>query len=271
MPRKKTTRLPTQGDAFAVPLDDGRYSVCRVILDASSEAAKRWKSKCVLVACSAWIGTAIPKSDDPALRPVLCLTHHSWAGKREMVWISDPVPDGFIPLGRIQPTPDETATECSTFGGWSSMAIQPLMQWRWDNDRAAVLEEDKETDVKAIEDRKKAEAQRQAYLARVTLTDLLNHEFFPRWEDHTPAKAIRESRNLMVTTVRSLIELGESASEEERKAVLRLCIETFNKLDAKLRFIETVEREDICEEFEAIVHACGLGRYENLADEWREW
>jgi hypothetical protein len=105
----------------------------------------------------------------------------------------------------------------------------------------------------------------------VTLQDLLNHKFFPRWKGHPPAKAIRESRNLMASTVRKLLELGESASEDERKAVLQACIESFNQLDAKLKFIATIEREDICEEFEAIVHACGLGRYENLADECHDW
>jgi hypothetical protein len=42
-------------------------------------------------------------------------------------------------------------------------------------------------------------------------------------------------------------------------------------LDAEKRFIETVEREDICDEFEAIVHACGLGNYKDLADRWRDW
>ena len=54
-------------------------------------------------------------------------------------------------------------------------------------------------------------------------------------------------------------------------AVLQECIEAFNALDAELHFIETGEREDICEEFEAIVHACGLGGHEDLADRWREW
>jgi hypothetical protein len=188
-----------------------------------------------------------------------------------MVWISDPVPDEFIPLGRIPPTPEETATECGAFSGWASMALQPLLQWRWDNDRAAVLEEDKENNAKAVALREKAAAERRAYLAGVTLTDLLTHEFFPGWEDYPPAEAARASRDLMTTTVRHLISLGESASEEERRAVLRWCIESFNELDARLVFIETVEREDICEEFEAIVHACGLGPYADLADEWREW
>lgn len=90
-------------------------------------------------------------------------------------------------------------------------------------------------------------------------------------DNNLPAEAIRASRDLMAATVRRLVDLGESTGEEDRKAVLRACIESFNELDAKLRFIETVARADICEEFEAIVHASGLGRYEDLADEWREW
>jgi hypothetical protein len=188
-----------------------------------------------------------------------------------MAWISDPVPEEFIPLGRIPPTPEETATDCGTFSGWASMALQPLLQWRWDHERAAVLEEDKKNNAKAVALREKAAAERRAYLAGVTLTDLLSHEFFPRWEDYPPTEAARASRDLMAATVRRLIDLGEAASEEARKAILRACIESFNELDAKLGFIETVEREDICEEFEAIVHACGLGRYADLADEWREW
>jgi hypothetical protein len=271
MPRKKTVQLPSQGDAFAVPLADGRYSVCRVILDASSEAARQNKSACVLVASSAWIGAEVPKCDDPALRPILCLTHHASDGERVLLWVSDPVPAEFIPLGRIPPTPEEAAFECDSFSGWAYLAFQSLRQWRWDHDRAAVLEEDQAKKAKAGEKRQQAEAQRQADLARVTLSDLANHKFFPRWKGHPAAKAVRESRDLMASTVRRLIELGESASEDERKAVLQACIESFNELDAKLKFIATIEREDICEEFEAIVHACGLGRYENLADEWRDW
>lgn len=271
MARKKVTPLPSQGDAFAVPLDDGRYSVCRVLLDASSDAAKQWNAHCVLVACSAWIGAEVPQPDDPALRPILCLTHHSWAGKREMAWISDPVPDEFIPIGRIPPTPEEMATTCGTFSGWASMALQPLLQWRWDHDRAAVLAEDKVKQAETAVLREKAAAERRAYLAAVTLADLSAHEFFPRWEEYPPEEPARASRALMSTTVRRLIELGETASEEERRAVLRGCIESFNELDARLGFIATIEREDICEEFEALVHACGLGRYADLADEWREW
>lgn len=271
MPRKKPTPFPSPGDAFAAPLGDGRYTVCRVILDATSDAARRWNVPGVLVACSAWVGGDIPRPDDPALRPILRRTHHSWAGALEMAWVAEPVPPDFVPLGRIPPTAEEVATPCGTFSGWSAMAEQALMQWRWDQERAAVLEEDKVKQAEAAVLREKAAAARRAYLAGVTLAELSARAFFPRWKANPPAKAARASRDLMAATVRRLTELGEAAGEEERRAVLRACIGSFNELDARLRFIDTVVREDICEEFEAIVHACGLGRYVDLADEWREW
>ncbi|WP_013627107.1 hypothetical protein [Rubinisphaera brasiliensis] len=272
MPRKKKVSLPAQGDAFAVPLNDGRYSVCRVLLDAGSEPAKQWKSECVLVACSAWIGSEIPNADDPALRPILHLTHHSWSGKREVLWISDSVPDGFIPIGSIPPTPEEKEIESASFGGWPSMAIQPLAQWRWDNDRSSVLAEDEIKEKEEVQKRQGTRQVRGEYLANITLEELRNRLFFPRWDEYPPKKAIRASRRIMSNTVQQLIDLGLAAPESDRMAILQDCIERFNAIDCEMEhFIETVEREDICEEFEAIVHACGLCAHVDLADQWRDW
>jgi len=98
----------------------------------------------------------------------------------------------------------------------------------------------------------------------VTLDDLRGHTFFANWKDYPPLKVIRASRKVMAITVEALVELGPRASESNRMAILQRCIESFNILDAKMHFIETVEREDICEEFEAIVHACGLGAHKDL-------
>jgi hypothetical protein len=72
----------------------------------------------------------------------------------------------------------------------------------------------------------------------------------------------------MADTVHELIELSKAASEEERLQVLEKCIESFNSLNGDQDFIATLEREDICDEFEAIVHA---SPDEPLVDEWREW
>jgi len=272
MPRKKKVQLPAEGDAFAVPLDDGRYSVCRVLLDADSEPAKDWKFDCVLVACSEWIGSEIPKADDPALRPILHLTHHSWSGKREVLWISDSVPDEFVPIGLIQPTCEEKEIGSVSFGGWPSMAIQPLAQWRWDNDRDSVLAEDGIKEKKEAQNRQREQQDREDYLANITLEELRDHQFFPQWDEYPPKKAIRASRRIMTGTIQQLLDLGRAAPELDRMAILQDCIERFNSIDAEMgHFIETVEREDICEEFEAIVRACGLGAHEDLADQWRDW
>lgn len=75
----------------------------------------------------------------------------------------------------------------------------------------------------------------------------------------------------MTETVDRLQELGPNSAQADRMKVLQRCIESFNELDAQSYFIETVEREDICWEFEAIVRACGLGAHKDLADKWRDW
>lgn len=269
---RKIVQLPAIGDAFAVPLDDGRYSVCRVLLDVNSDPAKQWNSDRVLAACSAWIGDEIPDAHNPDLRPILDLTHHSWSGKCAVLWVCDSVPDEFVHIGLIPPTSEEQAIECGSFGGWLFMAIQPLAQWRWDNDRSSVLAEDEIKKSEAAQRLQREQQDRVNYLAHVTLAELLDHHFFPRWDEYPPQKAIHASRHIMTDTVQRLLDIGSTAPESERMAILQDCIERFNTIDAELDdFIETVERENICEEFEAIVHACGLGAHEDLADQWRDW
>lgn len=272
MTRKKVYRLPAPGDAFAVPLADGRYSVCRVLhTDTSKGSRKAPTSPCVLVACSKWIGDEIPNVKDRKLRPILRLTHHSWRGDHEIVWISSSVPKEFIPIGKIPPTEKEAQRKCLTYGGWASMVIQPLMQWRWDNDRTAVLTEDAVKLESIAKVQKSKNLLRNKRLTNVKLTELATHNFFPNWKGVVLAKLADKSRQIMKSAVENLIALGSLPSKKDRLSVLQSCIESFNELNEKQQFIETVERDDICEEFEAIVHACGLGRHKNLADRWRDW
>lgn len=270
--KRKKLPLPAEGAAFAVPLEDGRFSVCRVIRVTTSDEAKKHGEESVLVACSAWIGDAVPDSRDPALRPILILTHHKWNYIPEILWISVPPPDDFIPIGSIESTPEEKTNECLTFGGWGSAQIQPMAQWRWDNERNSVLADDRIQDKEGSHKRQREQQDRETYLANITLEELRDQEFFVRWNECPPPKAIHASRRIMRDTVQQLLELGRTAQESERMVILQRCIEQFNSIDAEMdHFIATVEREDICEEFEAIVHACGLGAHRNLADEWRDW
>ena len=264
MPRKKKNVTPlAEGDAFAFPLEDGRYSVCRVLLEQKPDGSPP------LIACSEWIGDHVPDADDPALRPILHLTHHANNGRPLVMLISDELPDDFVPIGEIKPTTDETEIPCSSHGYWDSITCQPLAQWRWDNDRDAVLAGDVVKEREQTQLLHAAEQQRRSYLENVTLGHLANEPFFTNWKGVLPADAIRESRKVMRDTVKQL--LGQGASEQDRLGVLRRCIEAFNAVDGELQFIDTEARNDIYSEFAAVAHACDIPDCTEEIFELRRW
>lgn len=114
------------GDAFAVPLEGGRFAVCRVL-------AVNERGDMVLVANADWIGQRVPEAQDPALRSVLRLTHHSWGGRPSAAWVSSAPPEEFIPIGNIPPQTDGDALPQPGTGGWAYFRIQPQEQWLWDH------------------------------------------------------------------------------------------------------------------------------------------
>jgi hypothetical protein len=271
MGRKKKIVLPVEGSAFAFPAGDGRFAVCRVLVGATETHPDKRGFDSILIASSDWLGDSVPSVDEPAIRSILAPTHHAWDGRPNVVWAYDEPPPELVPIGHLGPTGKEKKMRCAVHGSWKSVMIQPLLQWRWDHEREAVLAEDAQKENSALVTRKKEQRVRNKYLESVTLEDLRTHVFFRRWTDYPSAKVIAASRAIMSRTVKDLLVLGSQASEAERMAVLQTCIELFNEIDAKQGWIETIEREAICEEFEAIVHACGLGHYKDLADEWRDW
>ena len=272
MATKKRTRLPSTGAAFAFPIGDGKYSVCRVLLDQDSKRSKKDGGHSILVAWSAWFGSRIPSVDEPELRPILHPTHHAWESEPCVVWVSAQVPAEYILIGNIVPTLKEQNIPCRGFGRWEGQTGQALLQWRWDHEREAVLAEEAAEVGREAQARKQALQERERYLNQVTLEELRERVFFPSWDTYPPRDVIDASRRIMTNTVERLLLLGKQAPEEHRMEVLRECIESFNKLDSqKDHFIETVEREDICKEFEAIAYAAGFGSVEDLADRWRDW
>ncbi|MGA2233809.1 MAG: hypothetical protein ABSH22_23120, partial [Tepidisphaeraceae bacterium] len=101
----------------------------------------------VLAAVSEWIGDAVPKADNPALRPILYLSHHGfrWENPPCILWVFGPIPRDFTSIGNIAPTSAEEKVVNDSpvgFAHWTYLTFQPLHQWRWDNDREAVLAED---------------------------------------------------------------------------------------------------------------------------------
>lgn len=272
------------GNVYLMPLADGRLGVCRVI---KREAAPRGRAQLgsilvvaspwigldsFLVVASPWIGRAPPELTEPRLRDILILTHHSWDNHPEALWTIDPLPGSFKLLGVVEPSPNEELMQCPSFGEWSTLALQVLLQWRWDNDREALLEEDAEEEKRRTVERATEARRRREYLEDLTLEALRRKKWLKTWTSFPPAKATSACRKNFRDTVDALIRLGPEAKREEVLAILQACIERFNSLDATMgHFIETVEREILCEEFEEIAHAAGLGESEDLADKWREW
>jgi hypothetical protein len=272
VPRSKKQSLPEAGAAFMFRLPDGRYGVCRVLRQAHGNDVRWLGGPNVLVACSAWIGDAIPDPADPALRTILHLTHHSWNGQPEVLWTDEPPPPEFKPIGIILPTAEERKMKCDSSAGWESCPIQSFAQWRWEHDREALLAQDA---AEAEQEQQELEARNAAIEAdrrSTSLEKLSKYRFFANWKEYPPKEAIRASRVTMTKAVQALIALGPKGTRAKKKQILKDCIEGFNELDRTMNsFIETSARDDICSEFDLLVHACGLGEYENLADEWRDW
>ena len=262
---RKKKPLPISGAVFAFPIDEGRFGACRVIRYATDDdEVWQFGKNGMLVACSAWIGNAIPDQQDLALGSILNLTHHSYDNEPAVIWISCKPPNDFTSIGIIEPTIEDKAIKCRGLSGWEFCQYQVLAQWRWDNDREAVLAEDK---IKA-EELQRAQRAFKQYKPNFTLKKLSDHQFFERWKEYPPQKAIDASRQIMADTVQKLLNMGKSVPESERMAVIQQSVEQFNAIDD---FIETIEREDIWEEYQNIIHACGLGAHEDLIDKWREW
>ncbi len=190
MARRKVPKLPATGDAFAFPLADGRFSVCRVLLDAQSAEARDWGSPTVFATVSEWIGPEIPSVDDPALRPILHMKHHSWDNEPATLWVDEEPPSDFVYLGKIEPASAEQALSRMKYGCWDHLTDQPLLQWRWDHEREAVLAEDAIRRQAADEIHRVVRERRAAYLDDVTLEDLRTHRFFRKWKIPPPRASV---------------------------------------------------------------------------------
>jgi len=124
--RRPKTPVPVAGDTFAVPLEGGRFAICRVL-------AVNERGDMVLVANADWIGRNVPDARDPALRSHLRLTHHSWSGQPSAAWVIGAPPEDFIPIGNISLRAGEDALSQAGTGDWPFFRIQPHEQWLWDH------------------------------------------------------------------------------------------------------------------------------------------
>ncbi len=270
MPRRRKfilTDLPEPGTVFVMPLADGRAGVCRVLRRVMELGAPR-----VLVAPSDWIGNESPALSNPAIRKILALTHHSWSGKPDMLWISEPPPKEFRILGQIKLLQKDVKADCGSYGGWDSLPLQVLMQWRWDHEREKVLAEDAVK--KDLESAKRADVARKRfeYLATVSFVDLLAKDLFPTWDEYPPRKEKEGCQRIVQSFIKNLDASPNSLTCDFVRDQLKECVQELNEFDSKQKhFIETVEREDLHEVLEEVLHAARFPELAENIEDWRDW
>jgi hypothetical protein len=246
-----------------MPLEDGRYGACRVLRKKEEEG-----DVSVLAAATPWIGSTAPSLDEPLLRVILGSTHHNREGEGKVLWISEAVPATFTRLGVLEPTKQQARLDCQTFGGWMSLSIGVFTQWRWDHDREALLEEERQQEEHAKASREK---QRVAYkpLPSPGLHEMARQAAFKSWRGYVDAEILQESRAIVRATIRALLALGPDAPAAAKLDVIRECVEGFNDIDDG--WICTIEREDICELIDELGARVDLDDFGEELEAWRDW
>ncbi|MDR3635089.1 MAG: hypothetical protein P4L84_14890 [Isosphaeraceae bacterium] len=268
-PGKAQTSLPKPGDAFLMPLADGRFGFCHVTGLPTRGIGLAVRGG-IVVETSSWVGEEAPDLNDPRLREVLVQTHHGWGPNTWRVMVRGPAPDSFQRLGTIEPRAAGPVLAVWTF--WESLAREVLTQWRWDHDREALLVEEKAAAERAKAEQAEAAKRQQDALDQLTLESLRKKRRFSMWKGDRPDKAIAACRKAFGEAVDALIALGPNPKKRAVATVIRRCVEQLNSLDEQYDgFIETGEREELCREIDELVYAAGLRGSSGMADRWREW
>jgi hypothetical protein len=262
-PAAMSLRRVRPGDVFLMPLEDGRYGVCRVLRTRPEQGD-------VLAAASPWVGASAPALDEPQVRQILRLTHHNWQDVPYVGWMSAPVPATFTRLGDLPPTEEEAAWEEQGQGpsNWIHLPLQVFLQWRWDHEREAVLAEARQQEEST---REAQEKWRRAYkpLPQPLLSELVKQTPLKSWGRFVEAEVLQEARAIVRATMRALLALGPDAATAARLDVIRECVENFNDIDDG--WICTIEREDICDLLHELAARVDLDDYDEALTCWRDW
>jgi len=268
MPKYRESDFPEPGSVFVATMKDGRLAAGRVLRREFEGGGMA-----VLLAGSPWIGTAPPPLDLPILREILTRTHHGYSkpsilDSRSLIWSFHLMPEGFRIIGKIELTSADLSLQCNTYGGWQSIPIGVYTQWRWDHDRDNLLREEAEEEAREAERRRIARERREAFVRSLTLEKLAATDWFASWN------AERETTRLARERILRLIEELRQAPKHTQvivKKLVRVAVKDFNALDKKQQFIDTIEREELCEAFEQIVCAARQPGIASEIDNWRSW
>jgi hypothetical protein len=131
--------FPPAGSVIVFPLGDGRLGAARVLRVGVPKFSERLGA---LMALSEWIGSAPPTLDEPLLLKIQHLTHHAWKNVPQILWTFELPPLEWNVLGIVLSQTGDTELDSEMHGSLKNLPVQRLLQWRWENDREALLVEE---------------------------------------------------------------------------------------------------------------------------------
>jgi hypothetical protein len=148
-------------------------------------------------------------------------------------------------------------------------------EWRWANDREALIAEDERVKSQQAAKRAAQEERHRTRLRGLTWEQLLSETPFERWAPSPPFPSwafTRDARAVVHDACRSLRALGSKPRKSDVRRLLRACVEWFNKSDEQAGgVIETEEREDICAVLEEMAYVARQNSLVDEIDNWRTW
>jgi hypothetical protein len=126
------------GDVFVVPLPGGWYGAARILrCDDEREPGGAY-----FMATTPYLERKPPELGDPRLRQVLSRRYFAWAGQPALVWMRDVPAESLTFLGNLALDDNDRAIARDMSGSSATGRFdEALWQWRWDNDREAVVAE----------------------------------------------------------------------------------------------------------------------------------
>lgn len=242
--------LPEPGEAYCFRLGSGEYGACRVIRRSSAKETRGLGSSILCAGC-VWQGPGAPEADDPSLRRIATMVELRGSKEKvepELIWISMPPPPEFTRVGIVEPDPDEAKLNSQVCGEWEMFLTQR-------EDEEELSEEP--TDNEAM---------------TVTIAELLEQASLRGWEDGVPKSAAAAARRALRTTVRKVGELECADRQSAAKTAVLACIRKLNVIDANHGpFIGTIEREELCSIFYALLESAGVNNAADVVDAERDW
>lgn len=203
------------------------------------------------------------------------VVHDWWKPERDLDAFSFV---GALPLSELEQSYVEAiagSAPGAKFSGLHAIDHAAEGEWRWANDRDALMIEIDAEDAKAQAKRAAKEERYRNRLSKLTWEQLQLEVPFERWSPSPPFPPpdfTAAARKTIKSAYKALSALGPKPPKVDVPAILNKTVIWFNEADEKAGgVIETDEREDICAALEEMAYVARQKALIDEIDEWRTW